>query len=220
MLTPQDKAFKCPFKMYTDPTLRLYRTLGLTRQTGDAGLDEDKGDYLVQTAMEQTVQTLKRATKMPLRVPGHFTQLGGEFVFDGPLNVTYTHRMVNTRSHAPIRDVVAEAGVRLEFIHYEPGPPPPPVHRASPIWGINGDRDDDTYDLGRWQAEREAQLERIRALKSLRREGRFGSASTASSAGIKDLALRRGSEATIRIVNEDEAVTRLASEIAELGVAM
>lgn len=126
-----DKHFKCPFKTYTDPTLSLYRILGLTRQTGNGGAEEDKGDYLVESIMEQTKNTISRATKMPLRNPGHFTQLGGEFVFDGTLNVIYTHRMLTTRDHAPIRDVCAEAGVRLEFIHYEPGPPPPAVHFRS-----------------------------------------------------------------------------------------
>jgi hypothetical protein len=119
--------------MYTDPTLQLYRALGLTRQTGDAGLDAEAGDYLIQSALEATVATIKRATVMPIRNPGHFTQLGGEFIFDGTLNVSYTHRMVNTRAHAPIRDVCAQAGVRLKWVHYEPGPSAPSLHRASTI---------------------------------------------------------------------------------------
>jgi hypothetical protein len=169
-----DKSFRCPFKMYTDPTLALYRALGLTRQTTDAGPDEEKGDYLVQSGLEQTVSTIKRATKMPLRNPGHFLQLGGEFVFDGTLNVTYTHRMTTTRSHAPIRDVCARAGVRLEFIHFEPGAPPPLVHRL----GTRRQYDTDSVearieaaDLDDWQAERDAQLARIRQLKAARRIG-------------------------------------------------
>ncbi|WVF71681.1 hypothetical protein IAT40_006489 [Kwoniella sp. CBS 6097] len=177
----RNKSFRCPFKMYTDPTLALYRALGLTRQTGDSGLDEDKGDYLVQSAMESTKQTIKRATKMPLRNPGHFTQLGGEFIFDGTLNVTYTHRMTNTRSHAPIRDICAEAGVRLEFIHYEPGPPPPPVHRQSYL-GLETELGYGyPVDLARrasiyaqedtWRMERDETLSRMKALKAARREG-------------------------------------------------
>ncbi|RSH81581.1 hypothetical protein EHS25_006203 [Saitozyma podzolica] len=170
----RNKSFRCPFKMYTDPTLALYRALGLTRQTTDAGPDEEKGDYLVQSGLEQTVSTLKRATKMPLRNPGHFLQLGGEFVFDGTLNVTYTHRMTTTRSHAPIRDVCAEAGVRLEFIHYEPGAPPPLVHRLSARRPYDTDSVEariEAADLDDWQAERDAQLARIRQLKAARRIG-------------------------------------------------
>ncbi|KAK4687207.1 hypothetical protein P7C73_g2911, partial [Tremellales sp. Uapishka_1] len=198
----KNKAFKCPFKMYTDPSLRLYRALGLTRQTGDAGADEDKGEYLVQTAMEATVQTIKRATKMPLRAPGHFTQLGGEFVFDGTLNVIYTHRMTTTRSHAPIRDVVAEAGVRLEYIHYEPGPPPPPVHRASVIY----EDDESAYDLDRWQEEREEQLDRIRMLKESRR-------------GKKSLELKRNqNRGVVQIVNPDEEYEGVIPAMQGLGI--
>ena len=117
--------------MYTDPSLSLYRALGLTRQTGDAGPDDEAGDYLVQSALEATMSTIKRATQMPLRNPGAFLQLGGEFIFEGPQDCTFAHRMTNTRSHAPIRDVCADAGVRLQWIHYEPGDRPPAYHRAS-----------------------------------------------------------------------------------------
>ena len=159
-----DKAFKCPFKMYTDPSLRLYRALGLTRQTGNAGPDSEAGSYLVQTPMEATMQTIKRATKMPLlHSPGHFTQIGGEFVFDGSLNVIYTHRMKTTRDHSPIEDVCAAAGLRLEYIHYEPGPLPPPVHRGS------------TDGINEWQVERNEALEEIKRRKERRRNGGSGS---------------------------------------------
>jgi hypothetical protein len=108
---------------------------------------------------------------MPLRNPGHFTQLGGEFVFDGTLNVVYTHRMINTRDHAPIRDVCREAGVRLEFIHYEPGPAPPVVHlQSTEMLGqfsgvVAGEALDD------WVGEREKTLERIKEMKAQRRKG-------------------------------------------------
>ncbi|WVW83667.1 hypothetical protein I302_105688 [Kwoniella bestiolae CBS 10118] len=164
----RNKSFRCPFKMYTDPTLALYRSLGLTRQTGNGGDEEHKGDYLVQSAMESTVQTVKRATRMPLRNPGHFTQLGGEFIFDGTLNCIYTHRMTTTRSHKPIRDICEEAGVRLEFIHYEPGLPPPPVHRHS-FFGVNAPTAGTEVDD--WQMERDQTINRIKALKAARRGG-------------------------------------------------
>ena len=150
--------------MYTDPSLQLYRALGLTRQTGNAGADSDAGSYLVQTPMEATMQTIKRATKMPLlHSPGHFTQIGGEFVFDGSLNVIYTHRMQTTRDHSPIEDVCAAAGLRLEYIHYEPGPMPPPVHRNSND-GIN-----------EWLVERNEALDEINRRKAARRNGGSGS---------------------------------------------
>lgn len=148
--------------MYTDPSLALYRALGLTRQTSDAGADTDAGSYLVQTPLESTVQTIKRATKMPLRSPGHFLQLGGEFIFEGSLKVTYTNRMTTTRDHSPIEAVCEAAGLRLEFIHYEPGPRPPPVHRDS----LDGTEEDWS-----WRAEREETLAAMRARKEQRRRG-------------------------------------------------
>lgn len=149
--------------MYTDPSLELYRSLGLTRQTGDAGADVDAGSYLVQTPLESTVQTIKRATKMPLRSPGHFLQLGGEFIFDGSLNITYTHRMTTTRDHSPIEVVCEAAGLELAFVHYEPGPRPPPVHRGS----IEGDMDGDWA----WKVQREETLAGMRMKKERRRAG-------------------------------------------------
>ena len=190
---PPDKAFRCPFKMYTDPTLALYRALGLTRQTGDAGPSDEKGDYLVQTALESTLQTIKRAGIMPLRNPGHFLQLGGEFIFESILNVSFTHRMTTTRSHAAIRDVCEAAGGRLEFIHYEPGPKPPPVHRSSMIV---------EEDEGDWRGERDFQVDRIKAMKVARREG-----------------IRYGQVAhEVRIVGRDEDEDEVASQYAELEV--
>lgn len=66
--------------------------------------------------------------------------------------------MTTTRSHAPIRQVVAEAGVDLTY--YEAGASPPPIHRESYDFG-EGQRD--------WRDDREDELARIRELKQLRR---------------------------------------------------
>jgi hypothetical protein len=160
--------------MFTDTSLLLYRALGLTRQTTSGGPDEEAGSYLVQTGLEQTVQTLKRATQMPLRNPGHFTQIGGEFVFDGSLNPVYTHRMSSTRDHAPIADICEAAGVRLKYVHYEPGPPPPPVHRAS--WAEGDAEEEDGMGGGRegqiWKSERDGVREEIKMKREMRRERR------------------------------------------------
>lgn len=70
MLPGYTKAIGCPFRMYTDSKLKLYRALGMSRQTGDAGAEEDKGDYIKLTMMEGTWDVAKRATKMPLGNPG------------------------------------------------------------------------------------------------------------------------------------------------------
>ncbi|WWC70435.1 uncharacterized protein I206_104386 [Kwoniella pini CBS 10737] len=212
----RNKAFRSPFKIYTDPTLALYRALGLTRQTGDGGENEDKGEYLVQSAKESTIQTIKRATKMPIRNPGHFTQLGGEFIFNGTLNVTYTHRMINTRSHQPIRDICEKAGVRLEFIHYEPGLPPPPVHRHS-FFGIDPTKSqqelkDDgmivSSQIDNWQKERNETLERMKALKAARR----GCPNTLNDSRLKVVD-------NVRIVGQDMEEDEIVMGFSSLGFA-
>lgn len=56
--------------MYTDPTLDVYRALGMTRQTHDGGEEDEKGDYVTMGAAKGTWKVVKRATKMPLGRPG------------------------------------------------------------------------------------------------------------------------------------------------------
>lgn len=76
----RDKIFACPFPIYTDPTLELYRALGMTRQTGDGGADEDKGDYVKHGTLGGTLHVIRNVGKMGRKgltlQPGHFTQLG------------------------------------------------------------------------------------------------------------------------------------------------
>jgi hypothetical protein len=64
------KVMRSPFEMYTDPKLRVYRGLGMTKQTHDGGDEDDKGDYITMGAMRGTLEVAKRATKMPLGRPG------------------------------------------------------------------------------------------------------------------------------------------------------
>lgn len=70
MIPGYSKSIKCPFKMYTDSKLKLYRALGMTRQTGDAGDEDDKGDYIRMSTLESTWEVAKRASKMPIKNPG------------------------------------------------------------------------------------------------------------------------------------------------------
>lgn len=57
--------------MYTDPTLDVYRALGMTRQTHDPGEEDEKGDYVTMGTAKGTWRVVKRATKMPLGRPGY-----------------------------------------------------------------------------------------------------------------------------------------------------
>lgn len=42
----RDDIFKCPYPLYTDPSRELYKALGMTLKTFDAGSEKDKGDYI------------------------------------------------------------------------------------------------------------------------------------------------------------------------------
>lgn len=75
--------FRCPYALYTDPSLRLYNALGMNLKTFDAGAEEEKGDYIVHGPMGGVGMVLKNAMKMPIGKAGDMKQLGGEFVM-GP----------------------------------------------------------------------------------------------------------------------------------------
>lgn len=186
LLPAYSRVMKCPFRMYTDPTLKLYRGLGMTLKTFDEGPEEAKGDYIVKTSGEATLAVMKRAIKMPLGMPGSVSQLGGEFIFQGNMTCMYAHRMTNTRAHAPIRDVAALAGVKIDYgaeARRESGPSPPPLHRQRTEddnirfgnWGESGlaispeERLALEARVDKWRVEREKELERIRLEREERR---------------------------------------------------
>ena len=83
MMILLEKVFHCPYDIYVDPSRELYHTLGMTRQTTDAGPEELKGDYISHGAIGGIGMVLKNALKMPLGRAGDVKQLGGEFLF-GP----------------------------------------------------------------------------------------------------------------------------------------
>ena len=75
-----------PFTIYTDPTLKLYHAMGMTRQTLDAGPDKERGAYVRHGLLSGIAMVIKNALKvgMPLlEKGGNLSQLGGEFVL-GP----------------------------------------------------------------------------------------------------------------------------------------
>jgi hypothetical protein len=124
----------------------------MTRQTMDGGPEDLKGDYITKGTLHGTLMVVKNARKMPLRRPGAFAQLGGEFIFTSPLNCTFANRMTTTRDHASIREVVGHAGVVLDFVHRERGLTPPPWHRLTPTY----EAENDEFTFGNWgEADRE-----------------------------------------------------------------
>lgn len=167
----RDKIFNCPFPVYTDPTLELYRALGMTRQTGDAGTEEEKGDYVQHGTLGGTLMVARNLGKMGKKGvtlnPGHFTQLGGEFTLGPGLAAHYAHRMSNTRGHAPIKVALAHAGV---LANRRPRPPSAAPAQGSTSAYTGGDSELDR--LG-WKVSRDSELERMRTWREERRRGRL-----------------------------------------------
>ncbi|KAH9856665.1 hypothetical protein C2E23DRAFT_721885, partial [Lenzites betulinus] len=101
--------FRTPIPMYTDPTLRLHAALGMTLRTSDPGPDSEKGSYIRHGPIGGLAMVVRNALRVGMPVwerGGDASQLGGEFVFGPGLNCLYAHRMITTRSHASILDVL------------------------------------------------------------------------------------------------------------------
>ncbi|KAK8180653.1 AhpC/TSA antioxidant enzyme-domain-containing protein, partial [Phyllosticta citribraziliensis] len=94
----------CPFPIFADPTTRLYAQLGMQRSLS---LGHKKPDYLNRTSVVQTTvagiyQSIKSG-RGALQ-GGDIRQIGGEVLFEDE-QVTWIHRMKNTRDHSEIQEL-------------------------------------------------------------------------------------------------------------------
>jgi hypothetical protein len=75
-----------PFPVFTDPSLKLYTALGMTRRTMDGGPESSRGAYIRHGVFSGLARVVLNALRhgMPfLEKGGDTAQLGGEFVL-GP----------------------------------------------------------------------------------------------------------------------------------------
>lgn len=134
------KIYKCPFPIFTYPTRSLYRALGMTLRTLDAGPPNEAGNYIIHGPLGGLGMVLKNAVKLPLTNAGDIKQLGGEFLL-GPGPVChYAHRMHTTKSHAPVRELLERAGVDMN-------PIPKDIRHLV-----------DAHEAERWRMERERKM--------------------------------------------------------------
>lgn len=96
--------FHCPFEVYTDPTRRLQDLLGLLPHSLGSTC---RGDYVMSNAVVRACETLQLAARLHGFRSGDREQLGGEFVFNGRLELVYAHRMRGASDHASLADLVA-----------------------------------------------------------------------------------------------------------------
>jgi hypothetical protein len=135
MIQSYKRMFNLPFALYVDPTLAVYRALGMTRRTLNIGPDSEKGSYVKHGLVDGMATVVGRSARV--RAPvwrgiGDLGQLGGEFVL-GPASTQgmgqrgviqgrkcfYAHRMTHIRSHSPIEEVMKAAGWGATLHHME-----------------------------------------------------------------------------------------------------
>lgn len=104
------------YPIYSDPTEAVYKHLGMTYRSLNQGT---RGDYIQHGPVKSVALSFKRAPAMPLRNPGSWTVLGGEFVLGPGLQCSYTHRMKAARNHAELSDIFKAIGVTLPTSLYK-----------------------------------------------------------------------------------------------------
>ncbi|GAA5907808.1 peroxiredoxin-like family protein [Sporobolomyces salmoneus] len=116
LIKPYRQNLATPFEIYADPTKETYIALGMTLRTLDMG--SKTPEYQKGGMIGNVLNSIMKAFKIGGifgKNAGDQKQLGGEFVFaDG--QPIYTHRMQNTRGHAPLGELFEAAGL------------PPPDH--------------------------------------------------------------------------------------------
>ena len=98
----------CPFPIYADPTKKLHDALGMTRTLSMGPKSpEYMQDSVVVNAVKSIFQEFRSGRNM--MKGGDLSQVGGEFVFENN-QVTWCHRMRNTRDHAEVSELRAVLG--------------------------------------------------------------------------------------------------------------
>ncbi|GAA5944924.1 peroxiredoxin-like family protein [Sporobolomyces koalae] len=111
LIKPYRENLGTPFEIYSDPTKETYVALGMTLRTLDMGSHqpEYQSSGIIGNIFSSIVKAFKIGSIFTKKA-GDQKQLGGEFVFANGQPV-YTHRMENTRGHAPLADLFAAAGL-------------------------------------------------------------------------------------------------------------
>ncbi|KAJ6119198.1 hypothetical protein N7523_003478 [Penicillium sp. IBT 18751x] len=96
----------CPFPIYADPTRKLYADLNLVTSYAMGERPEYFRKGMVRLVAESVAQTLKHVSSGLMTKAGDSSQNGGEFLFESmgedDKQVTWCHRMTNTRDHSSI----------------------------------------------------------------------------------------------------------------------
>lgn len=111
LIKPYRENLGTPFEIYADPTKDSYVALGMTLRTLDMG--NKTPEYQRGGMIGNIFGSIMKAFKIGSifsKNAGDQKQLGGEFVFVNGEPI-YTHRMQNTRGHAPLAELFDAAGL-------------------------------------------------------------------------------------------------------------
>jgi hypothetical protein len=110
------KDVPCPFDLYTDPTMKLYSQLGMTR---NLSMGKDAPEYIEGKSMLKLGWNgFLNVIKQPQNVfkMGDWSQIGGEFLFvkegEKGWKLIWAHRMRTTRDHAEVRELKEVLGIQ------------------------------------------------------------------------------------------------------------
>ncbi|KAF9260032.1 hypothetical protein L218DRAFT_873177, partial [Marasmius fiardii PR-910] len=124
LITKYRQIFKMPkrVEVFTDPTLRLYKALGMrmvgetttsTVKSNNAGGVATAASYVKHGMFGGMATVVMRALKVGMSIwekGGESRQLGGEFVFRNGSTCVFAHRMHTKHDHLPIGDIFRVAG--------------------------------------------------------------------------------------------------------------
>ncbi|KAH7245212.1 AhpC/TSA antioxidant enzyme-domain-containing protein [Fusarium tricinctum] len=108
----------CKFALYTDPSEKLYSTLGMIR----TWVDGPPSKYMPDSPLWVAYSSIKNAffktiAGYPLLKSGTVNQQGGEFLFEGEADdkaVTWCHRMRFSRDHTDTDEILDVLGIKKD----------------------------------------------------------------------------------------------------------
>jgi hypothetical protein len=108
----------CPFPIFSDPTRKLFDEIGLTTSYAWGSHPEYIRKSMFQIVTGSIMQGLKQVSSGLATKGGNTTQIGGEFLFESTTSgsgegkeITWCHRMKNTRDHTEISELVRVLGL-------------------------------------------------------------------------------------------------------------
>ncbi|KAL9599579.1 MAG: hypothetical protein Q9219_003735 [cf. Caloplaca sp. 3 TL-2023] len=103
------KETQCPYPIYADPSKKLYARLGMIRTLSLGPKSPEYMQYSLPSAVVRAVYQGIKAGRGMFK-GGDYWQVGGEFLFEDG-QVSWCHRMRNTRDHAEIPETRRQIGL-------------------------------------------------------------------------------------------------------------